>query len=245
MKKGGEGKKVIKINFMKFIIVLLIIVAICTYLGINYLNYKKGEDNIYSKIANIFKKPSEEIVEQKSYNEEEIKNLFIKAATLQVNTITASSEYLIQEYGELILEERDPEDLDYVKTDIEYDKFVKQYSDIFSGEALKEIKEIRTKNIDGVLYIKDAGINVYDLIDVNITCIGKTEDGYDKFNGKYKLTTSETVYEYVFSYNFVVKEYKDAKNNKIQKISYFKDESLENLENSLEDYENYEQQNIN
>lgn len=246
MKEKKQERKVIKINLMKFIIVLAIIITLSIFLVTNYKKYKNGEENIYSKIVNLIKGTSDvpqAEQEKLKYSNEEIKELFEKAAALHVNTITASSEYIIKEYGTTIPEERDYENLEYVKTNVLYDVFIEEYEEFFVGDALEEIKKIRTKNNDGILYVKDAGVNVYKIIDVKIEHLETTENGTEKYNGKYKLTDNQNVYDVVFSYNFEVKDAKDFEGNVVPKICYYKEEFIEELEESVEQYEEYEQQN--
>ena len=244
MKEKKQGRKVIKINLMKFIIVLAVIIALSIYLGTNYKKYKNGEENIYTKIINLIKGTPEVKQEEKlKYSNEEIKQLFEEAALLHVNTITAPSEYIVKEYGAIIPEERDYENLEYVKTNILYDVFIEEYEEFFVGDALEEIKKIRTKNNDGILYVNDAGMNIYKIINVNIEHIETTKQGTEKYNGKYKLTDNQNVYDVEFSYNFEVKDAKDSKGNVVPKICYYKEEFIENLEQSVQDYEEYEKQN--
>jgi len=242
--KDKQERKVIKINLMKFLILLTIIIALCVYLGINYKKYKSGEENIYSKVINLIKGTPEIQQEEKlKYSNEEIKKIFEEAAKLHVNTITAPSEYIVKEYGEIISGERDYENLEYVKTNILYDEFVEKYEEFFTEGALEEIKEIKTKNNEGILYVKDAGMNIYDIINVSIKHLETTEQGTEKYNGKYKLIDSQNVYDLEFSYNFEVKDSKDSKGNVVPKICYYKEEFIENLEQSVQDYEEYEKQN--
>ena len=104
----------------------------------------------------------------------------------------------------------------YTKRNVLYEDVKKEYSKIFTGEALEKFLNIRFANVDGYLYVMEGGASGYSITNIKLTRTS-SDNNTVKYSIKYNDMFEEEVYEEE-SCNMTIK----LENNeyKISEINY-------------------------
>ena len=170
--------------------------------------------NTTNNVSNTSKKEEDKLSEVNNKNIDEIaKKLFDNGA--EKIRETEYSDYSEYEQADPTVEKKINGNI-YTKRNVLYEDVKKEYSKIFTGEALEKFLNIRFANVDGYLYVMEGGASGYSITNIKLTRTS-SDNNTVKYSIKYNDMFEEEVYEEE-SCNMTIK----LENNeyKISEINY-------------------------
>lgn len=187
-----EEKKSFKISLSTFFLLLAIIVIIVMayYIYRERTNYNKetanSEANAINSNTNFEKHDTEDTNNKLSDSEVDkiAMDLFEKGSQkIREAEYSESFEYDI----EMPFTEKFINGVRYLKTDVLYSNVEEEYSEIFTGEALKKVLGKRFAEVDGYLYVSIGGATGWDITNIKVS----------------RVSESNNEIEYIVTYNDV------------------------------------------
>lgn len=178
-----EEKKYIKISLSTFFLLLaiIVIIAMVYYIYIEKTNYNKEIANLEANATNM----QSTIVDLQGKIDSIAMDLFEKGSQ-KIREAHYSDYYHKYDIAEP-LTEKTIDGVTYQKANALYHNVEEEYSEIFTGEALKKVLGIRFTEIDGCLYILPGGASGWDITNIKVS----------------RVSESNNEIEYIVTYNNV------------------------------------------
>ena len=163
-----EEKNEVKVRFSTVVYLFIILVLVVVLGLVYYLGFVKG-DNANNVISN------GEVTEQLSNNQvdEIAKDLFERGS--QKIRETQYTDYYQYEKAQPLTEKTINGEI-YEKRNVLYSDVEKEYSEIFTGEALTFVLGKRFAEIDGYLYVIHGGATGWDITNIRVSRISENNN---------------------------------------------------------------------
>ena len=170
--------------------------------------------NTTNNVSNTSKKEEDKLSEVNNKNIDEIAKKLFENGAEKIRE-TEYSDYSEYEQADPTVEKKINGNI-YTKRNVLYEDIKKEYSKIFTGEALEKFLNIRFANVDGYLYVMEGGASGYSITNIKLTRTS-SDNNTVKYSIKYNDMFEEEVYEEE-SCNMTIK----LENNeyKISEINY-------------------------
>ena len=168
----------------------------------------------FTRWAGIYTESNEQLDTDNYAEEKTAKNLFEKGS--KKIRETQYHDYYEYKVASPIVE-KTINGVKYQKRNVLYSKVKKQYSEIFTGEALNKVLNKRFAEVDGYLYVSFGGATGWDITNIKVSKISKSNNEI-KYKVKYKDVEIDGSTSKELSCNMTIK-FVDG-NYKISSIDY-------------------------